>query len=295
MKEKETRIGTFRIVHNDTGLTLYPQSGKEDTGVWYTLFPPAIEELKMFLTSNEKREISYLDRTYMDKRRILRQLSIKDEIRNYLHIITDKIWEKVLGTPSFDFIEDIELYHYIKNLLIDGFIAFEIIFDDKQKSIIDLQPIDPCSLTPVFRSSVGESKGDFDWIQYPDNEKLKRILLKSQIIYISYSSGNEYSPTSYVEELKESYEKMKRIENELVASRINLPGDMYKNMNKKVTFKELERADKKLQFMSKIPKSILKEEKTFSDDVRYNKFIQRISQIFDTELIGKLIETKNNL
>ena len=29
----------------------------------------------------EKKEISYLDKRYLDKRRILRQLSIKDEIQ----------------------------------------------------------------------------------------------------------------------------------------------------------------------------------------------------------------------
>ena len=74
---------------------------------------------------------------------------------------------------------------------------------------------------------------------------------------------------------------------------MKLPGGI--QLGGKITFNQLKRADKKLQFMSKIPKSILKDEKVFSDDVRYNKFIQRISQIFDTELIGKLIETKNNL
>lgn len=283
MKERETRIGNFRIVHNDSGLSFYPLCDK-DTG-WYTILPDGIEELKKFLT--ERKEIPYLDRIYLDKRRILRQLSIKDEISNYLNIMTDKIWEKTLSIRKnpFYFIEDWQIYYYIKTLLIDGFISFEIIFDDKQKDIIDLKPIDPCSLIIDAQTNT--------WIQYHDNEKLKKVLSKNQIIYISYSSSDVYSPTSYVEELKESYEKVRRLENELLLSKQgNLPGTKIKP---KTILKELKRADKKLRFMSKIPKSILKEEKTFSDDVRYNKYIQRMSHIFDTELIGKLIEIKNNL
>ena len=186
MKERQTKIGPFRIVQNDAGLTFYPQSLRfKDGDEWYLLASDGVEELKKFLTSNEKKEIPYLDKLYIDKRRILRQLSTKDEIRNYVNIMTDKIWEKLLSSiehiQKFSFLDELGLYNYIKTLLIDGYLAFEIIFDETQKDIIDLQPIDPCSLTPVFHSSVGESKGDYDWVQYPDNEKLKRILLKSQI------------------------------------------------------------------------------------------------------------------
>jgi hypothetical protein len=295
MKERETKIGTFRIVQNDTGLTFY----HDDTGIWYSLTPNSVEELKKFLTLSEKKEISYLDRTYLDKRRILRQLSIKDEIRNYVNIMSDKVWEKLLSsiehTQKFNFLEELQLYFHIKCLLIDGYLAFEVVYNEKQTDIIDLSPIDPCSLTPIFHSSAGERKNDFDWIQHNDNEKLKRVLSQNQVIYISYSPDHEYGPTSYVEELKESYEKVKTLENELMASRMNLPGNVGEKLGGEIAFKQLKRADKKLQFMSKIPKSILKEEKTFSDDVRYKTFLNRICNIFETDLIGKLIELKNNL
>lgn len=33
----------------------------------------------------EKTEVTYLDKSYIEKRRILRQLSAKDEIREYLN------------------------------------------------------------------------------------------------------------------------------------------------------------------------------------------------------------------
>ena len=114
----------------------------------------------------------------------------------------------------------------------------------------------------------------------------KRILFDDQIIYMSYSL--EEGVTSYVEELKESYEQMKRLENELMISRCNLPGDPLKNMDRKVTFKELKRADKKLRFVSKVPKSIIENEETNSNDVRYNKFINKISDIFTKQLFSKL-------
>lgn len=268
----------------------------------------------------EKKEISYQDKRYLDKRRILRQLSVKDEIRNYLDIMVDKIFEKLRGnngiryygtsaysdsgtygsgtcgwstgvysnatgkiSTTFKFISDIELYNYIKILLIDGFESFEVIYDERQTQIVDLNPIDPCNLLPQ----------DEKWIQFPENQDLKRILSKDQIIYISYLNGMD-SPMSYVEELKESYEQMKRIENELVVSRLN-PGEIFKNMNKEVTFKELKRVDKKLRFMSKIPKSILKNEMMNSNDIRYNKFIERIVEIFTTQFFEELSKRKNNL
>lgn len=288
MKERELKLENFRIIQDDSGLKIYPKNSDE---FLVSLLPKTIEPLKIFLNSNEeKKEISYLDRTYLDKRRILRQLSIKDEIRNYLNIMTDKIWEMVLSNKTkHHFIEDMQMYYYIKTLLIDGFISFEVIFDDKQKDIIDLKPIDPCSLIP----QTNPNEKDVKWIQHNDNEKLRRVLSKNQIIYISYSFDDVYSPTSYIEELKESYEKVKRLENELLlAKQGNLSGAKIKPST---ILKELRRADKKLQFMSKIPKSILKEEKTFSDDVRYNKFIRRMCEKFENELIRELIKIKNNL
>jgi len=224
--------------------------------------------------NKDYKEISYQDKTYLDKRRFLRQLSTKDEIKCYLDIMSDKILEKILSSENCELFSELQLYYYIKALLTDGYLAFEKIFHNDE--VIDLKMLDPVTLCP----------DDNKWIQNINDPMKKRILFDDQIIYMSYSL--EEGVTSYVEELKESYEQMKRLENELMISRCNLPGDPLKNMDRKVTFKELKRADKKLRFVSKVPKSIIENEETNSNDVRYNKFINKISDIFTKQLFSKL-------
>lgn len=278
MKERQTKIGSCFIIQNNNGIKLND----------ITLTPENVEELINWLRGY--KEISYQDRTYLDKRKLLRQLSTKDEIRNYVNIMTDKILEKLkrVITPFPHYIEELQMYHYIKILLIDGFLAFEIIFDEKQKNILDLQLLDPLTIVPTEI----EKNVSMGWIQYPQDEKLKRVLLKDQVIYISYSDDE---PISYVEELKTSYERVKTLENELMASRMNLPGDINKKLGGEIAFKQLKRADKNLKFMSKIPESILENEETESNDVRYNSFIKTMYKKFEVELFDKLNVLKNNL
>jgi hypothetical protein len=129
-----------------------------------------------------------------------------------------------------------------------------------------------------------EFVADFNWIQNSDNENFKRVLKKTQVIYIGYYNNNDYSSISYVDELKDSYDKMKTLENALVVSRVN------GNLDREITFKELKRADKQLRFMSKIPKSILENEENQSTDIRYNKFLEKIINIFINELFEEIIK-----
>ena len=231
----------------------------------------------------EKKEVSYLDKTYIDKRRILRQLSVKDEIREYLNIMTDAIYNSLISEKKIfqlDFIEDITLYHYIKSFLIDGYLSFEKIYE--KDVVIDIKPLDPLTLIKTEQELSRLGQG---WIQYPDQNEYKRVLLESQVIYISYSD-HAYSSTSYVEELKESYEKVKKLENELVFSRTTLPGGI--KVGGKITWNLLKRADKQLKYISKVPKSVLVNEVPNSTDVRYLSFIKRIHDIFSNQIFDKI-------
>ena len=264
----------------------------------------------------EKKSIAYLDRRYLDKRKILHQYAIKEEIKDYVVRIAeeavmyddDNYFCSLTDLPdsydqsirakyqenfrriynAFNFNDGLTAWNYMKTFLIDGFLAFEIIFDEKQKNILDLQLLDPLTIVPTEI----EKNVSMGWIQYPQDEKLKRVLLKDQVIYISYSDDE---PISYVEELKTSYERVKTLENELMASRMNLPGDINKKLGGEIAFKQLKRADKNLKFMSKIPESILENEETESNDVRYNSFIKTMYKKFEVELFDKLNVLKNNL
>ncbi len=182
-----------------------------------------------------KKSIPYLDKSYSDKRRILREYSIKDEIRDFISSLTDEsiiynddrdfcspkalsndysqeikdkyqeYFEKVYNKHGFS--DSITAWNYMKDFLIDGYLALEIIYDDKKKNIIAFNRLRPETLVPAYEPNVGHL-----WIQFPEDPQLRRIFLDSQIIYISYSTQNDYSETSYVEGLIKPYNQLKILE-----------------------------------------------------------------------------------
>jgi hypothetical protein len=182
-----------------------------------------------------RKSIPYLDKSYADKRRILREYSIKDEIRDFVSTICDEAivynddrdfcspraisnefpqevldkyqeyFEKVY--TKFGFSDNITAWNMMKDFLIDGFLAIEIIYDDKKKNIIGFNRLRPDTLVPAYEPNVGHL-----WIQFPEDPQLRRIFLDSQIIYISYSTQNDYSETSYVEGLIKPYNQLKILE-----------------------------------------------------------------------------------
>jgi len=182
-----------------------------------------------------RKSIPYLDKAYADKRRILREYSIKDEIRDFVSSIADEsiiynddkdfcspkplsndysqevkdkyqeFFEKIYH--KFGFSDSITAWNMMKDFLIDGYIALEIIYDDKKKNIIGFNRLRPDTLVPAFEPSIGHL-----WIQFPEDPQLRRIFLDSQIVYISYSSQNDYSETSYVEGLIKPYNQLKILE-----------------------------------------------------------------------------------
>lgn len=181
-----------------------------------------------------KKSIPYLDRSYSDKRRILREYSIKDEIRDFISTVCDEAiiysdkdfcspralstdypqdvtdkyqeyFEKIYN--RFGFSDSITAWQMMKDFLIDGYIAVEIVWDDKKKNIIHFNRMRPETLVPAYEPTIGNL-----WIQYPEDPKLRRIFLDSQLIFISYSSQNDYSETSYVEGLIKPYNQVKILE-----------------------------------------------------------------------------------
>lgn len=184
----------------------------------------------------EKKSIAYLDKSLGEKMVILNQYARKDEIRDFITLIAD---ESIMYDESTEFCSPITLsndfgeqmqegyaesfkkiyqrfgfndgtvaWNYFRKLLINGYLAFEIIYDDKFRSIEVFQQIPAETLLPI----IDPNTGDRIWIQYPENPEIRRTLLDCQIIYISYSSGNEFSETSYVENLIRPYNQLKLLE-----------------------------------------------------------------------------------
>jgi hypothetical protein len=182
-----------------------------------------------------RKSIPYLDKGYADKRRILREYSIKDEIRDFVSSLSDEsivynderdfcsprplpndysqeiqdkyqeYFEKIYN--KYGFSDNITAWSMMKDFLVDGFVAVEIIYDDKKKNIIGFNRLRPETLVPAYEPNVGHL-----WIQFPEDPQLRRIFLDSQIVFISYSTQNDFSETSYVEGLIKPYNQLKILE-----------------------------------------------------------------------------------
>lgn len=182
-----------------------------------------------------RKSIPYLDKAYADKRRILREYSIKDEIRDFVSSLSDEsivynddrdfcsprplpndysqeiqdkyqeYFEKIYN--KYGFSDNISAWSMMKDFLVDGFVAVEIIYDDKKKNIIGFNRLRPETLVPAYEPNVGHL-----WIQFPEDPQLRRIFLDSQIVFISYSTQNDFSETSYVEGLIKPYNQLKILE-----------------------------------------------------------------------------------
>jgi ABC-type cobalamin/Fe3+-siderophores transport system ATPase subunit len=262
------------------------------------------EKIKIVFSENQlnkeiKHQVNYKDKSYLDKRKILRQLSVKDEIENFINIVADDIWDKIkalLEDPKYLIlknvigIEDVNFYYTIKTFLIDGYLAYEII--RKGNKIIDLNPLDPQTLTPQMNND------KLSWVQYQDNDRLRRLLYEDQVLYLSYSLKNEYSHISYVEQLKESYEKFKMAESSLLYDTFN--GSQKKNID----LNSVKWLENNMNRNSKIPEDKLGTgiffdrpandrvviEYARNTDSRYDKFLTKIINIFKNDMFDKLIE-----
>jgi len=182
-----------------------------------------------------KKSIPYLDRSYADKRRILREYSIKDEIRDFVSSVADEAiiygTDKDFCSPEplsndypqdvrdkyqeyfeviynkFGFNDNITAWNMMRDYLIDGYVAIEIVWDDKKKNVIYFNRLRPETLVPAYEPAIGNL-----WIQFPEDPQLRRIFLDSQIVFISYSTQNDFAETSYVEGLIKPYNQLKILE-----------------------------------------------------------------------------------
>ena len=187
-----------------------------------------------------RKYIAYFDKDYLGKRDFLRKFSLNGEIDFILETITDEainyddknffaypalnnidLKDKILDKVQENFKTIYMLYAFqqnnlawqlFKQFLIDGFLAFEIVYSTDGKKIVGFKELDPTSLQP---STEKAPDGSFEqiWIQYPKDNQLSRKLKSEQIIYISYAKGNTISRVSYVERLIRSYNILRVMEN----------------------------------------------------------------------------------
>lgn len=124
-------------------------------------------------------------------------------------------FQNVYSKWGFD--QGISAWQYFYQWLIEGHLAFEIIYDDllKPTQIIGFKELDPASLYPEMKK---DAKGSLilQWQQKDPVSKTNRTLSDSQIIYISYSNHMRTKRVSFVERLVRSFNMLRIIEHSKV-------------------------------------------------------------------------------
>jgi len=189
-------------------------------------------------TSNRKY-IAYYDKDYPFQREFLRSFALNAEIEWILDILTDEavVYDDrnffcSLSTINLDIQEDIlkslrknfskiymmhgftngtSAWQYFKQLLIDGFLAFEIVYSNDGKNIVGFKELDPISLTPIIERQMNGEMSQV-WYQYYGDSVRQRRLYDSQVIYISYAKSNTMARISYTQRLVRSHNLLKIME-----------------------------------------------------------------------------------
>ena len=196
--------------------------------------------------------IAFYDQTYQMRRDFLRKFALQGEIDYVLDTIADEVivndemhyfaypntkqlrtilkpesGKKIVDEINaayrriyhmFHFNESNDAWHYVKKFLVDGFLAFEIIYSDKKsnKNIasdsIGFKELDPITLQPEIRIN---SKGQEYkvWIINKGDKQNERELLDTNVIYISWAKTNFLSHFSYCERLIRSFNMLRTLEN----------------------------------------------------------------------------------
>jgi hypothetical protein len=189
-------------------------------------------------TTNRKY-IAYFDKDYPFKRDFLRTFALNAEIEYILDTICDEgiVYDEKNffchnAMLSMDLQDDVikalrknfrKLYvlhnfangltawQYFRQLLVEGFLAFEIIYSSDGKEIVGFKELDAISLTPAVEKKADGTRETIWWQYYGETTRQRR-LLDAQVIYISYAKANTVSRTSYVERLIRSYNLLKIME-----------------------------------------------------------------------------------
>lgn len=191
-----------------------------------------------------KKYITYFDKDYVGKREMLRKFARNGEINYMLNLVADEsvvydnknrfcyidtrgipgvvnddkekevvddlnaIFDKIY--TAFRFNEDQQAYSLFRQYLIEGVLAFEVIYNEQATDIIGFKELDPASLRPDVVTEGGERKKV--WYQYENDYNKRRVLYDTQIIYISYARSG-VGPISYIEPLVRSFNLLRVLEN----------------------------------------------------------------------------------
>lgn len=181
-----------------------------------------------------------MESDYPKKKEQLRRFALQDEIEEILDIICDetivfdsdgkfaniklnyKADQQILDEFNeeytkiynyFGFYDTVHATDYFRKWLIDGFLAFEIVYNSDQTEIIGFVELDPTTLTAGIDPTTNEKIWFVNQVTNSTGYTTQdRILYDSQIIFISYSQADMVSRISYVERLIRSFNILRTME-----------------------------------------------------------------------------------
>lgn len=204
--------------------------------------------------AGENDYIAFYDQNYSNRRDFLRKFSKQGEIEFVLSTIADdaivfddnnyfaypntrqlyahldkskgkeivdsmnQSFKKVYNAWRFN--ESNDAWDYFYKFLVDGILAFEIIYktDPKTNNAVDIigfQELEPITLQPdIIKDDNGNEYKV--WYQNKGDKQQERIIPDSNIIYISWSKANFVQRISYVEHLIRSFNMLRTLENSRV-------------------------------------------------------------------------------
>lgn len=228
----------------DLDLQRQTLSTSSTTGQVGSLNDEAVQVLFARMSSTDpslsKGYFNLSEENYAKKKEQLRRYALQDEIEEILDIICEetvafdgankfaniklnyKVDQSVIDEMTFEynklynffgFYDTVQATDYFRKWLIDGFLAFEIVYNKEQTEIIGFVELDPAMLTPGIDPATNE-KIWFVNQQFSANGTATqdRILYDSQIIYLAYAKADAVSRISYVERLIRSFNILRTME-----------------------------------------------------------------------------------
>lgn len=202
--------------------------------------------------SGQNDYIAFFDQSYQMRRDFLRKFALQGEIDYVLETVADEViinddmhyfaypatrrLKSILNAKhgkeivddlntsykrvyhAYHFNESNDAWHYVKKFLVDGFLAFEIIYatnsdGTRALDIIGFQELDPITLQPEIVKDPVTKQDIKVWVQYKGDANKERILPDSNVIYISWAKNNFISHLSYCERLIHPFNMLRTLEN----------------------------------------------------------------------------------
>ena len=154
------------FTENQMGYAMNPM-GADNEDIWSAFAALSLTDTSL------KKNISFFDKDYERKRDQLRVFAVQDEIEEILDVLCDEAvvfdesnymaYAHFNGQISsaiddeindvynniyqyFGFMDALAPWNYFRKFIIDGFLSFEIVYNDKQTEIIGFKELDPMSL-----------------------------------------------------------------------------------------------------------------------------------------------------